>query len=79
MALAFCLSHFLSENGAARAVASTLSGSALAMLLLSLGPKVLIGLLHYGYGEREGPDLCWLLYGPEWSEDESDSSTKTTK
>ncbi len=36
------------------------------MLLLSLGPEVIAALLR-GEGRREfsGPDLSWLLFGPD--------------
>ena len=36
------------------------------MLLLSLGPELIAALLH-GEAPRDfaGPDLSWLLFGPE--------------
>ena len=36
------------------------------MVLLSLGPEVITALLWHGAPPRfGGPDLTWLLYGPE--------------
>ncbi len=36
------------------------------MLLLGLGPEVITALLWHGAPPRfGGPDLAWLLYGPE--------------
>ena len=38
------------------------------MLLLSLGPEILAALLHGGAPrDFSGPDLSWLLFGPDLS------------
>lgn len=45
------------------------------MLLLSLGSETIAALLHAGEGARRegafaGPDLAWLLFGPEMKDAE---------
>lgn len=46
------------------------TAGAFAMLLLSLGAETITVLLHAGEGQRRdgpfaGPDLAWLLFGPD--------------
>jgi hypothetical protein len=50
------------------------------MLLLSLGSETIAALLHAGEGPRRegpfaGPDLAWLLFGPDMKDAEQAPDT----
>jgi hypothetical protein len=54
------------------------------MLLLSLGPEAVAALLCAGEGERRegpfaGPDLAWLLFGPEMGDEAQDTAPVVTE
>lgn len=43
------------------------------MVFLSLGPQVIAAALSHGDNRANGPDLVWLLFGPDMAQGLSSS------